>query len=69
MAGSGSPEDQLTEAERLERGRPVGCLAGTLSFREYRDGLTRAGFTEVTITPTHEVTAGLHSAIIRATRP
>jgi SAM-dependent methyltransferase len=62
-------EDQLTEAERLERARPTGCLAGVLSFGEYRDGLTRAGFTEVTITPTHEVTAGLHSAIVRATRP
>jgi SAM-dependent methyltransferase len=62
-------EDQLTEAQRLERGRPVGCLAGVLSFRGYRDGLTGAGFTGITITPTHEVTAGLHSAIIRATRP
>jgi SAM-dependent methyltransferase len=62
-------EDQLTPGERLARGRPVGCLAGVLSFREYRDGLARAGFTGVTITPTHEVTPGLHSAIVRATRP
>jgi arsenite methyltransferase len=62
-------DDELTEAERLERGRPVGCLAGVLSFTEYRDGLARAGFTGITITPTHEVTAGLQSAIVQAVRP
>ena len=62
-------DDELTEAERLERGRPVGCLAGVLSFTEYRDGLARAGFTGITITPTHEVTAGLQSAIVQAVKP
>jgi SAM-dependent methyltransferase len=62
-------EDQLTPGERFERGRPAGCLAGVLSFTEYRDGLARAGFTGVTITRTHEVAPGLHSAIVRATRP
>jgi arsenite methyltransferase len=62
-------DDDLAEAERLERGRPVGCLAGVLSFTEYRDGLTRAGFTAVTVTPTHQVAAGLHSAIIQAIKP
>jgi hypothetical protein len=36
---------------------------------EYRDGLTRAGFTAVTITPTHQVADGVHSAIIYAVRP
>ena len=62
-------DDELTEAERLERGRPVGCLAGMLSLTEYRDGLARAGFTGITITPTHEVSAGLHSAIVQAVKP
>jgi arsenite methyltransferase len=62
-------DDQLTEAERLERGRPVGCLAGVLSFAEYRDGLARAGFTGITITPTHEVAPGLQSAIVQAVKP
>jgi hypothetical protein len=28
-----------------------------------------AGFTAITITPTHQVTGGLHSAIIQATKP
>jgi arsenite methyltransferase len=62
-------EDHLTAAERAERGGPIGCIAGALSFAEYRDGLARAGFTGITITTSHEVTEGLHSAIIRAVRP
>jgi arsenite methyltransferase len=62
-------EDHLTHPERIERGREVGAIAGALSFTEYRDGLTRAGFTSITITPTHQVADGLYSAIVRATRP
>jgi SAM-dependent methyltransferase len=62
-------DDHLSRTQRLAQGRQVGCLAGTLSFTEYRDGLAHAGFTAITITPTHQVAGGLHSAIIRATRP
>ncbi len=62
-------EDRLTAAERLERGGRAGCIAGAPSFAEYRDGLTAAGFTAITITRTHQATDGLHSAIIRAARP
>jgi arsenite methyltransferase len=62
-------EDHLTPAERIERGRKVGAIAGALSFAEYRDGLARAGFTGITISPAHEVADGLHSAIVRASRP
>ena len=62
-------EDHLTPAERIERGRQVGAIAGALSFAEYRDGLARAGFTAISITPTHRVADGLHSAIVRAARP
>ena len=62
-------EDHLTEAQRLERGGQVGCIAGAPSFAEYRDGLTQAGFTAISITPTHQVADGVHSAIIRAGRP
>jgi arsenite methyltransferase len=62
-------EDHLTPADRIERGSPVGCIAGALSFAEYRDGLAQAGFTGITITPTHQVADGLHSAIVRAVRP
>jgi SAM-dependent methyltransferase len=62
-------EDHLTAAQRLERGAQAGCIADAPSFAEYRGGLTAAGFTAITITRTHQVTDGLHSAIIRATRP
>ena len=62
-------EDHLTPAQRLQRGGQAGCIAGAPSFAEYRDGLTRAGFTGITITPTRQVGDGVHSAIIRADRP
>jgi SAM-dependent methyltransferase len=62
-------DDHLSPAQRTERGRQVGCIAGTPTFAEYRDGLSRAGFTGITITPTHQVADGLHSAIIRASKP
>jgi arsenite methyltransferase len=62
-------DDDLTPAQRLERGAQAGCIAGAPSFGEYRDGLARAGFTGITITPTHQVADGVHAAIIRAARP
>jgi len=62
-------EDHLTPAERLERGAQAGCIAGAPSFTEYREGLTRAGFTGITITPAQQAGDGVHSAIIRAVRP
>jgi hypothetical protein len=62
-------EDQLTEAQRLEHGARAGCIAGAPSFAEYRDGLARAGFTGITITPAQQAGDGVHSAIIRAVKP
>ena len=62
-------EDHLTPTQQRERGAQAGCIAGAPSFTEYRDGLTRAGFTGISITPTHQVGDGVHSAIIRAIRP
>jgi arsenite methyltransferase len=62
-------EDRLTTSERAERGSYVGCIAGALSRTEYEQGLATAGFTEVSVTFTHQVGDGLHSAIIKATRP
>ena len=59
-------EDHLTVADRTERGSHVGCIAGALSFTECQDGLAMAGFADISITPTHEVVDGMHSAIIRA---
>jgi ubiquinone/menaquinone biosynthesis C-methylase UbiE len=62
-------DDDLTPAQRAERGNWAGCIAGALTFAEYRQGLAAAGFTTVEITPTHQVTEGMHSAIIRAVKP
>ena len=62
-------ENHLTEQERGERGSWVGCIAGALSFAEYEQGLTDAGFVDVTVEPTHGVAEGLHSAIVRAVKP
>ena len=62
-------EDHLTPAERAERGSYVGCIAGALSRREYLDGLATAGFTDATVTFTHEAAPGMHAAIVRASKP
>ncbi|MFV2061964.1 MAG: arsenite methyltransferase [Chloroflexota bacterium] len=62
-------EDQLTPAERLERGSYSGCIAGALSISEFRAGLLAVGLTDVEVTPTHAVAEQMHSAIVRASKP
>ncbi|MEL3948743.1 arsenite methyltransferase [Streptomyces sp. LNU-CPARS28] len=62
-------DDALSPAQRAERGDYVGCIAGALSFTEYRRGLEAAGFTDIEITPTHTVADSMRSAIARATKP
>jgi arsenite methyltransferase len=47
--------DDLSPAERAERGTHSGCIAGAFSFQEYEDGLRAVGLTQVSITPTHAV--------------
>ena len=62
-------EDQLSPEDRAERGAWVGCIAGALSRTEYEAGLAAAGFEQVSVAFTHQVGDGLHSAIIKATKP
>jgi SAM-dependent methyltransferase len=62
-------EDDLTPADRAERGSYVGCIAGALSVSEYLDGLAAAGFTDAEVRFTHEAAPGMHGAIVRATKP
>jgi SAM-dependent methyltransferase len=62
-------EDHLSAADRAERGSYVGCIAGALSRSEYLDGLAAAGFIDAEVEFTHEAAPGMHSAIIRATKP
>jgi arsenite methyltransferase len=62
-------DNGLSPAERAERGSFVSCIAGALSFDEYRAGLAAVGLTDVEVVPTHAVADGLYAAIIRATKP
>lgn len=62
-------DDDLTLDQRAERGDFAGCIAGALSFSEYRDGLAAAGFEDVSVEATHDVADGMHGAIIRARKP
>ena len=62
-------EDDLTPADRAERGSYVGCIAGALSRQEYLDGLAAAGFVDASVEFTHEAAPGMHSAIVRASKP
>jgi len=62
-------EDQLSAEDRAERGAWVGCIAGALSKGEYEAQLAAAGFADISVSFTHQVGDGLHSAIIKATRP
>ena len=62
-------DDAVSPAERAERGSFVGCIAGALSFGEYRAGLAAVGLTDIEIVPTHAVGDGLHAAIVRAVKP
>ena len=61
--------DELTPAERAERGGYAECVSGALSFAEYEAGLRAAGLDAIEIVATHEVGDRMYGAIIRARRP
>ena len=61
-------EDSLSPEQRAERGSYAGCIAGALSVSEFRTGLEAVGLADVSITPSHTVTDGMISAIIKATK-
>lgn len=61
--------DTLTPEQRAERGSYVDCIAGALSFSECEAELTRAGFTDVRVEPTHELADGMYGVIVRARKP
>ncbi|MCL2492341.1 MAG: methyltransferase domain-containing protein, partial [Coriobacteriia bacterium] len=58
--------NDLTKEQRLAKGDYTGCIAGALSFAEYEAGLLDAGFSDIEITPTHEVVDDMFASIIKA---
>jgi SAM-dependent methyltransferase len=62
-------EDHLSVEQRAERGSYVGCIAGALSRTEYLEGLAAVGFADASVIFTQQAADGMHSAIIRATKP
>jgi SAM-dependent methyltransferase len=62
-------DDTITPEERASRGSFAGCIAGALSFAEYRAGLDAVGLVDVAVTPTHAIGDGMYGAIVRATKP
>ena len=62
-------DDQLTPADRAQRGSFVGCIAGALTFAEYRASLADAGFHDIEVRATDELTDGMYGAIVQARKP
>ena len=62
-------DDELSAAERMARGSTVGCVAGALTFADYRAGLEAEGFIDIEISPTRQVAEQMHAAIVRARKP
>jgi arsenite methyltransferase len=62
-------DDALTTEQRAERGSYVGCIAGALSFAEFDAGLREVGLTDITLTASHAVADGMHSVIVKASKP
>lgn len=61
-------DDSLYASDRAERGSYVGCIAGALSFGEYRTLLEAAGMEQISIEPTHEVAPGMFAAIVKGNK-
>jgi L-amino acid N-acyltransferase YncA/2-polyprenyl-3-methyl-5-hydroxy-6-metoxy-1,4-benzoquinol methylase len=62
-------DEDTHPAARAEAERRTGCASGTVTPAQYRDMLLKAGFTQVSTTPTADTGGGLFSAVIRAVRP
>ena len=62
-------DNHLATAYIVKRAARVGCLAGAMTFDDYQCQLRHAGFADITIASTQEYGDGIHSAIIRATKP
>jgi SAM-dependent methyltransferase len=62
-------DDALTAEERAALGTYTGCIAGALSFSEFRSGLEQVGLADVSLTVSHQVADRMFSVIVKATKP
>jgi SAM-dependent methyltransferase len=62
-------DEDLDPAQRADAEQFTGCTTGTLTAAGYQSLLQAAGFTGISIIRTSDPAPGLHSAIIKATRP
>ncbi|MFK5633928.1 arsenite methyltransferase [Ornithinimicrobium sp. LYQ103] len=60
-------DEDMDDATRADLAQWTGCIAGALTEAQFRRSLTDAGFTDVEITPTHEVHPHARAAVVRAT--
>jgi arsenite methyltransferase len=59
-------DDSLSARERAERGTYTGCIAGALTFSEFRTGLEAVGLEDVSLTISHEAADRMYSVIVKA---
>ena len=59
-------DDSLSPERRAELGTYTGCIAGALTFSEFRTGLEAEGLEDVSLTVTHPVADGMYSVIVKA---
>ncbi|HEX7613244.1 MAG TPA: arsenite methyltransferase [Candidatus Limnocylindrales bacterium] len=59
-------DDALTAEQRAERGSLAGCIAGALSFSEFRSGLEAVSLEDVSLTVTHQVADRMYGVIVKA---
>jgi arsenite methyltransferase len=62
-------DDSLAAEQRAALGTYTGCIAGALSFSEFRSGLEQAGLADVSLTVSHQVADRMYSVIIKAVKP
>jgi SAM-dependent methyltransferase len=58
---------ELTAEEQTDLASWTGCIAGALTIERFEQGLRDAGFSDITIEPTHRVAPDAVSALITAT--
>lgn len=62
-------DDSTDTPQRASDEDQAGCVAGTLTAREYGGLLLAAGFTDISVTLTTAAGLSMHSAIIQAVKP